>query len=66
MSENNILPIILAGGKSRRFGADKAFAKLGHKSLIDYTIDKLETKFSEILVITNNPIQSSKNNIFLK
>jgi molybdopterin-guanine dinucleotide biosynthesis protein A len=64
MSENNILPIILAGGKSRRFGADKAFAKLGGKSLIDYTIKKLEPKFTEILVITNNPKKSSNNNIF--
>ena len=64
MSENNVLPVILAGGKSRRFGADKAVAKLGEKSLIDYTINKLEPKFAEILVITNNPIQVSKNNIF--
>ena len=64
MSENNVLPVILAGGKSRRFGADKADAKLGDKSLIDYTINKLEPKFAEILVITNNPIQVSKNNIF--
>ena len=64
MSENNVLPVILAGGKSRRFGADKAVAKLGDKSLIDYTINKLEPKFDEILVITNNPIQVSKNNIF--
>ena len=64
MRENNVLPVILAGGKSRRFGADKAVAKLGDKSLIDYTINKLEPKFAEILVITNNPIQVSKNNIF--
>tara|TARA_B100001245_G_C22890419_1_gene428783 strand:+ start:1944 stop:2546 length:603 start_codon:yes stop_codon:yes gene_type:complete len=64
MSENNVLPVILAGGKSRRFGADKAVAKLGDKSLIDYTINKLEPKFAEILVITNKPIQVSKNNIF--
>ena len=64
MSENNVLPVILAGGKSRRFGADKTVAKLGEKSLIDYTINKLEPKFAEILVITNNPIQVSKNNIF--
>ena len=64
MSENNVLPVILAGGKSRRFGSDKAVAKLGDKSLIDYTINKLEPKFAEILVITNNPIQVSKNNIF--
>ena len=64
MSENNVLPVILAGGKSRRFGADKAVAKLGDKSLIDYTINKLEPKFAEILVITNKPMQVSKNNIF--
>ena len=64
MSENNVLPVILAGGKSRRFGADKAVAKLGDKSLIDYTINKLEPKFAEILIITNNPMQVSKNNIF--
>ena len=64
MSENNVLPVILAGGKSRRFGADKAVAKLGEKSLIDYTINKLEPKFAEILVITNKPMQVSKNNIF--
>ena len=64
MSENNVLPVILAGGKSRRFGADKAVAKLGDKSLIDYTINKLEPKFAEILVITNYPMQVSKNNIF--
>ena len=64
MSENNVLPVILAGGKSRRFGADKAVAKLGEKSLIDYTINKLEPKFAEILIITNNPKQVSKNNIF--
>ena len=64
MSENNVLPVILAGGKSRRFGADKAVAKLVDKSLIDYTINKLEPKFAEILVITNNPMQVSKNNIF--
>ena len=60
----NIDLVILAGGKSRRFGADKAVAKLGDKSLIDYTINKLEPKFAEILVITNNPKQVSKNNIF--
>ncbi len=64
MSENNVLPVILAGGKSRRFGANKAVAKLGDKSLIDYTINKLEPKFAEILVITNNPMQVSKDNIF--
>ena len=35
MSENNILGVILAGGKSKRFGDDKTTAKLGNKSLLD-------------------------------
>ena len=37
MIENNILGIILAGGKSSRFGEDKSTAKLGNKTLLDHT-----------------------------
>tara|TARA_Y100000590_G_scaffold439547_1_gene563721 strand:- start:616 stop:1227 length:612 start_codon:yes stop_codon:yes gene_type:complete len=54
MIENNILGIILAGGKSSRFGEDKSIAKLGNKTLIDHTISKIENKFNEILIISNN------------
>ena len=42
MSENNILGVILAGGKSKRFGEDKTTAKLGNKTLLDHTISKIE------------------------
>ena len=38
MNENNILGVILAGGKSRRFGEDKSKIKLGNKTLLDKTI----------------------------
>ena len=48
MNENNILGIILAGGKSSRFGEDKSIAKLGDKTLLDHTINKIEKEFSEI------------------
>ena len=41
MIENNILGIILAGGKSSRFGEDKSIAKLGDKTLLDHTINCL-------------------------
>ena len=51
MSENNVLPVILAGGKSRRFGGNKANAKLGDLTLIDHTIQKLKNRFKEILDI---------------
>ena len=40
MIENNILGIILAGGKSSRFGEDKSTTKLGNKTLLDHTVVK--------------------------
>ena len=51
MTENNILGIILAGGKSSRFGEDKSNIKLGNKTLLDHTKDKIEKEFNEILII---------------
>ena len=36
MDNNNILPVVLAGGKSKRFGEDKSQALLGDKMLIDF------------------------------
>ncbi len=62
MIENNILGIILAGGKSSRFGEDKSITKLGDKTLLDHTINKIEKEFNEILVISNNKEFNFKNN----
>ena len=62
MIENNILGIILAGGKSSRFGEDKSTAKLGNKTLLDHTVNKIENEFNEILVISNNKELNFKNN----
>ena len=62
MIENNILGIILAGGKSSRFGEDKSIVKLGDKTLLDHTINKIEKEFTEILVISNKKEFSFKNN----
>ena len=61
MIENNILGIILAGGKSSRFGEDKSTAKLGNKTLLDHTVNKIENEFNEILVISNNKEFNFKN-----
>ena len=52
MNENNIIPVILAGGKSSRFGSDKSTTKLGTKTLIEHTISKIEKDFLEILIIS--------------
>ncbi len=62
MIENNILGIILAGGKSSRFGEDKSIAKLGDKTLLGHTINKIEKEFTEILVISNKKEFNFKNN----
>jgi len=52
MNENNILGVVLAGGKSERFGEDKIEAILGNKTLIEHTLDKIKFKFKEVIVIS--------------
>ena len=65
MSENNILGVVLAGGRSKRFGNDKTIAKLGNKTLLDHTIEKIEKNFHEILIVSNNEkLDFNKKNIF--
>ena len=61
MIENTILGIILAGGKSSRFGEDKSTVKLGNKTLLDHIVNKIENEFNEILVISNNKELSFQN-----
>ena len=53
--------VVLAGGKSKRFGDDKTVAKLGNKSLLDHIVEKIEKNFNEILIISNNETASSNN-----
>ena len=66
MNESIILPVILAGGKSNRFGEDKSIAKLGDKTLLEHTIAKLEKEFSEILIVSNNcKLKLMKNNLYI-
>ena len=66
MDHNNILPVVLAGGKSIRFGEDKSQAKLGGKILIDYILEELNKEFEEILIVANNSIEHlSSKKIFL-
>jgi len=57
MDYNNILPVVLAGGKSKRFGEDKSQAKLGGKILIDYILSELIDEFNEVLIVANDPIK---------
>ena len=56
MEHNNILGVVLAGGKSQRFGEDKSQVKLGDKLLIDYILTEIIDEFNEVLVVSNNQI----------
>ena len=66
MDHNNILAVVLAGGKSQRFGSDKSQVKLGNKMLIDYILTEIIDLYREILIVTNEPIKFlNSNKIFL-
>ena len=57
MDLNNILGVVLAGGKSQRFGQDKSQVKLQNKLLIDYILKEIVDEFEETLIIANEPIK---------
>ena len=54
MEENNILGVVLAGGKSKRFGEDKNHIKLGDKTLLEHVLSKIINKFEEILIVSSH------------
>ena len=57
MDLNNILGVVLAGGKSQRFGQDKSQVKLQNKLLINYILEEIVNEFKEILIIANEQIK---------
>ena len=61
MKDNNILAVVLAGGKSKRFGKDKNQAKLGNITLLEHVLRKLSKRFEKILIITNQDLNLKKS-----
>ena len=68
MDHNKILGVVLAGGKSQRFGQDKSQVKLNGKILIDYILSEIIDEFKETLIVTNQSISfmSSKKITVIK
>ena len=62
MEDNNILAVVLAGGKSKRFGEDKNHIKLGDKTLLEHVLSKISNKFKEILIVSSHTLEIQKIN----
>jgi len=55
----NTAGVILAGGKSSRFGSNKALAMVNGKPMISHAMQTFERLFPEHLLITNSPEEYS-------
>lgn len=51
----DITAIILAGGKSKRMGKEKALLHIGDRTIIDVLVEKLKSRFPKIILSTNSP-----------
>jgi FdhD protein len=47
--------LLLAGGKSTRFGSNKAFLRLGGQLLIEQIVEKLARLSDDLILVTNEP-----------
>jgi len=52
---HSIIGVILAGGKGRRMGREKALIELGGKTLLERVADCLTGLFSELMIVTDDP-----------
>ena len=50
---DNLTLLILAGGRSKRFGSDKSDFKINNKTLIDIILYRTQNTFAEILISCN-------------
>ena len=53
----SVTGVILAGGKSRRMGQNKALLPLGEESLIEHVIRRMRRVTDDLLLITHTPAE---------
>ena len=49
--------VILAGGKNKRMGRNKAFLKINGRTIIDQIVDIFKDIFDEVIIVTNSPLE---------
>lgn len=54
MDEIGVTGVILAGGKGKRFGGDKAFARLGEATLLERALSILDEHLEHTMIVTNS------------
>ena len=62
-SSKGITGVILAGGKSSRYGKNKAFVEVNGTRLIERVVEILRPIFERIILITNSPQQYAYLNL---
>ncbi len=55
MDAPHTIGLILAGGRSRRMGTDKAFAMLAGRPLLEHVIERLAPQVDRIVISSNAP-----------
>ncbi|HVN71748.1 MAG TPA: molybdenum cofactor guanylyltransferase [Desulfomonilia bacterium] len=50
-TNHSMTGVVLIGGKSKRFGSDKVFSRVGEKTLLQYVIDTIHPLFDEVILV---------------
>ena len=64
--DNQLTGVILAGGKSRRMGYNKALLRIGNQTIIQQTLVSLKQVTSSQLIVTNFPEEYEFLDILMK
>lgn len=54
---NDTMCVVLAGGRSSRFGSNKAFAKFRGKEMVSRVLDVMSAVFNDVVIVTNRPLE---------